>query len=402
LTLHRAGCAVRICEAVGELKELGVGINLLPHSAKELIGLGLKDALEGVAVLTGSLRYHAKDGKTIWAEPRGIDAGYPYPQYSIHRGALQMLLLDAVRERLGPDTIVTRHEFRRLEQDDAGVTAFCVDPDSGELRKPLRADCLIGADGIMSAVRAFFYPEEGIPVYAGQVLWRGVTEAEPFADGRTMVMVGNDERKAVVYPVGYASSGRQIINWIAERQIERELPANRGDWNKPGVKSDFLPYFQDWRFDWLDIPGLFEQAQACWEFPMVDRDPLPRWTFGRVTLLGDAAHAMRPNGSNGASQGILDAVALAECLETLDDVPQALDAYQSRRLEPTAALTLANRETGPEIVLRMVEQRCPDGFTDIHDHFAERELQEIADSYKQLAGFTRDQVASNTSALGRR
>ncbi len=321
------GCAVRICEAVSELKALGVGINLLPHSAKELIGLGLKDALEGTAVLTGSLRYHAKDGKTIWAEPRGMDAGYPCPQYSIHRGALQMLLLDAVRERLGADAILTSHEFQRLEQDDAGVTA-------------------------------------------------------------------------VVYPVGYASNGRQIINWIAERRIERELPANKGDWNKPGEKSDFLPYFQDWRFDWLDIPGLFEQAQACWEFPMVDRNPLRRWTFGRVTLLGDAAHAMRPNGSNGASQGILDAVALAQCLETIDDVSRALDAYQSRRLEPTAALTLANRETGPEIVLRMVEQRCPDGFIDIHDHFTERELQEIADSYKQLAGFTRDQVAGQKPTQG--
>ena len=238
-----------------------------------------------------------------------------------------------------------------------------------------------------------YYPQEGNPVYAGQVLWRGVTEAPPFADGRTMVMIGNDDRKAVIYPIANLTGGLQLINWIAERAIERELPANKGDWNRPGNKADFLSRFDDWCFDWLDVPGLFDQARSCWEFPMVDRDPLPRWSFGRVTLLGDAAHAMRPNGSNGASQGILDAVALAECLSGEADVGQALADYEDRRREPTTALTLTNRQTGPEIVLRMVEERCPNGFESIGDHFSEAELKEIADSYKRIAGFARDQVS---------
>ena len=207
-------------------------------------------------------------------------------------------------------------------------------------------------------------------------------------------MVGNDRRKAVIYPIGWVDDERQLINWIAELAIEKELPANKGDWNKAGNKEDFVGEFRAWNFDWLDIPDLFERADGCWEFPMVDRDPVDRWSFERITLLGDAAHAMRPNGSNGASQGVLDAVALAESLATASEVVPALKNYQSRRLEPTRALTLSNRATGPEIVLRMVEERCPDGFEDIHDHFSADELQKIADSYKQIAGFSREQVES--------
>lgn len=392
LTLHGAGCRVRVFESVRELRPLGVGINLLPHSAAELIKLGLKDALDATAILTGSLRYHAKDGKTIWSESRGLDAGYPCPQYSIHRGQLQMILLEAVRSRLGAGAVVTGRAFLSAEQDADGVTARFGHAETGQALDTVRADCLIGADGIMSTVRASFYPEEGNPVYAGQVLWRGVTVSAPFADGRTMVMVGNDERKAVIYPIGWVDGSRQLINWIAELAVEKELPANKGDWNRPGDRADFLDRFLDWRFDWLDIPGLFERADACWEFPMVDRNPVDRWSFGRITLLGDAAHAMRPNGSNGASQGVLDAVALARALAGTPDVAAALEAYQDERLGPTRALTLTNRNTGPEIVLRLVEERCPEGFDDIHDHFTPAELQEIADSYKRVAGFSREQV----------
>lgn len=393
LTLQRAGCRVRVFEAVPELKALGVGINLLPHSVKELVGLGLQRELEATAILTGSLRYHAKNGKVIWSEPRGLDAGYPFPQYSIHRGALQMLLLDAVERALGPGAVTTGHRLVRAGQQGDRVRVVFAGPSGSGPEVTVECDCLVGADGIMSAVRAGFYPDEGNPVYAGQVLWRGVTVKEPFADGRTMVMVGNNDRKAVIYPIAWADDTRQVINWIAELAIAKELPANKGDWNRPGRKSDFIDHFRDWRFDWLDIPGLFEAAPECWEFPMVDRDPLPRWSFGRITLLGDAAHAMRPNGSNGASQGILDAVALAECLGEERDVALALQAYERRRLEPTRALTLANRATGPEIVLEMVEARCPNGFDDIHDHFTNAELEEIASSYKQIAGFSREQVS---------
>jgi 2-polyprenyl-6-methoxyphenol hydroxylase-like FAD-dependent oxidoreductase len=393
LSLHRAGARVTVYESVPVIEPLGVGINLLPHSVQALAGLGLRERLERHAVLTSHLRYHAKNGRTIWSEPRGVAAGYTVPQYSIHRGDLQMVLLAAVHAELGPRAVVTGHCLTAVEQDGDRVRAHFRDPATAADLPAREADLLIGADGLHSAVRAQLNPDEGNPVYAGQVLWRGVTRRPPFADGRTMVMIGNDDLKAVIYPIRTHAPDDQLVNWIAERRIDKSLPANRADWNRPGDRADFLPWFESWRFDWLDVPALFSGPGPCWEFPMADRDPLSRWTVGRITLMGDAAHVMRPNGSNGASQGILDAICLAEQLREYADPLEALESYEAIRRPLTTALTLANRRTGPEIVLRMVEERCPDGFEDIHDHFSIAELEAIANSYKQIAGFTVEQVA---------
>jgi len=395
LALHAAGIQARVYEAVEEIRPLGVGINLLPHSVKALWALGLKDALEATAILTSSLRFHSKHGKPIWSEPRGYDAGYAWPQYSIHRGELQLLLLDAVRARLGADAVQEGHTLSAFEQDANGVTAHFIQRKSGTERPSQRGGLLIGADGLMSAVRATFYPDEGNPVYSGQMLWRGVADWEPVLDGRSCVMIGHNDLKAVIYPISESArrSGRSQMNWVAERRLPGALPPNRADWNRRGSLADFAPAFADWRFDWLDVPALFAATEHVFEFPMVDRDPVTRWTFGRVTLLGDAAHAMRPNGSNGASQGILDGIALADALRDEPTVEQALKRYEKQRLEPTAKLTLDNRETGPERVLQMVEDRCPNGFVDIHDHFSDAELGEIAERYKKLAGFHRDALA---------
>ena len=275
-----------------------------------------------------------------------------------------------------------------------GAAALAV---SGCSLLPVSAQvALLALDGVSFVVSKKSIADHGISIVVQQdcALWRGVTEAEPFADGRTMVMIGNNALKAVVYPIAARPNGRQLINWIAERAIDKALPQNKGDWNKPGDKADFLEYFTNWHFDWLDMPKLFAGSEGCWEFPMVDRDPVARWSFDRVTLIGDAAHAMRPNGSNGASQAILDAVALADALHDETRIEAALKRYETARLAATAALTLSNRQTGPEVVLQMVHERCPDGFDDIYDHFTEAELIEIADSYKQLAGFTTQQVAA--------
>jgi 2-polyprenyl-6-methoxyphenol hydroxylase-like FAD-dependent oxidoreductase len=254
---------------------------------------------------------------------------------------------------------------------------------------------MIGADGLSSAVRAAFYPDEGNPVYSGQMLWRGVVDWTPVFDGRSCIMVGHNDLKAVLYPISEPARrrGRSQMNWVAERRLPESLPPNRADWNRRGNPADFVGAFADWRFDWLDVPALFAATEQVFEFPMVDRNPVARWTFGRVTLLGDAAHAMRPNGSNGASQGILDGIALADAVRAEPTVERALLAYERQRLEPTAKLTLDNRETGPERVLQMVENRCPNGFADIHDHFSDAELAEIAERYKKLAGFNRDALA---------
>ena len=244
-------------------------------------------------------------------------------------------------------------------------------------------------------MRAAFYANEGNPVYSGQMLWRGVVEWEPVFDGRSCVMVGHNDLKAVIYPISEAARrrGRAEMNWVAERRLPGSLPPNRADWNRRGDPADFIGAFADWRFDWLDVPAMFAATEHVYEFPMVDRTPVQRWSFGRVTLLGDAAHAMRPNGSNGASQGILDCMALANALRSRATVEDALLAYEQERLEPTAKLTLDNRETGPERVLQMVEDRCPNGFNDIYDHFGRAELEDIAQRYKKLAGFDRDALA---------
>jgi len=398
LALHQAGIAVRVFEAARDIRPLGVGINLLPHSVRDLWGLGLKDALEATAILTSTLRYHSKHGKTIWAEPRGIEAGYTWPQYSMHRGELQRVLLDAVNTRIGPATVAPGHALTGFDQDDGGVTAHFADRHTGAARASRRGTLLIGADGLMSAVRALLYPKEGNPVYSGQMLWRGVVEWDPLFDGRSCVMAGHNDLKAVIYPISEPArrSGRAKMNWVAERRIGGSLPSNRADWNRIGDRNDFVGAFADWHFDWLDVPAMFAATDTIYEFPMVDRDPLPRWSFGRVTLLGDAAHAMRPNGSNGASQGILDGTALAHALRTEPTIPQALLAYQNDRREPTARLTLDNRETGPERVLQMVEDRCPDGFNDVYDHFTHAELKEVSDRYKKLAGFSRAALESAT------
>ena len=318
LALHRAGVRARVFEAVDAIGPLGVGINLLPHSVKVLWALGLKDALEETAILTSTLRFQSKHGRDIWREPRGLDAGYAWPQYSIHRGALQLLLLDAVRHRLGPDAVVTGHALSAFEQHGDRVMAHFKHRRTGQNRPHASGDCLIGADGLMSTVRAAFYPDEGNPVYSGQMLWRGVVDWEPMFDGRTCVMAGHNDLKAVIYPISESARrrGRSLLNWVAERRLPGSLPPNPADWNRRGDPADFVTAFADWRFDWLDVPRLFAATEQVFEFPMVDRTPVPRWSFGRVTLLGDAAHAMRPNGSNGASQAILDGVALADALRT--------------------------------------------------------------------------------------
>ncbi len=389
LCLHRAGVRTTVFESTAEIKELGVGINLLPHAVRELTELGLQPALADTAIKTNELIYHTQYGRPIWREPRGLAGGYKWPQFSIHRGALQLILLDAVRDRLGVDNIVTGHHMSGFEQDDHGVTAHFTDRRTGAALPSRRGDVLIGADGIHSALRKALYPDEGPPAFSGITMWRGVTETEPFLDGRTMIMAGNWNRKFVAYPISEkaALKGRSLVNWVAEIRGAHDTLHRKEDWNRTGKKSDFLPEFADWKFDWLDIPKLITQSEKIFEFPMIDRDPLPAWSFGRVSLLGDAAHPMYPIGSNGASQAILDARVLATALTGAPTVERALKAYQAERLGPTAQVVLSNRQFGPEQVMRLVDERCPGDCVNIHDYVTQEEMEEISLKYKSIAGF---------------
>ncbi|MFC4120569.1 flavin-dependent oxidoreductase [Nonomuraea zeae] len=358
LSLHAAGFEdVTVHEAAREILPLGVGINLLPHAVRELTELGLADRLAEIGVATAELAYFNRYGTPIWSEPRGLGAGYAWPQYSVHRGRLQLLLLEAVLDRLGPDAVRT----------------------GSRITGPGQEDLLIGADGIHSAVRAHLYPGEGPPPCNGLVLWRGTTYGEPFLTGRSMIMAGDGIQKFVAYPI--ETGGRTLINWIAERPLDGEAP-DRGNWNRPADLGEIGRHFADWSFDWLDVPGIIAGAQAAYEYPMVDRDPLPRWTSGGVTLLGDAAHAMYPIGSNGASQAIIDARVLAHSLAHGD-----LAAYESLRRPATTALLLSNRKMGPEVVMKLAHERAPGGFDDVEQVIPHTELAEIADSYKRTAGF---------------
>jgi 2-polyprenyl-6-methoxyphenol hydroxylase-like FAD-dependent oxidoreductase len=394
LSLHQIGVPVRVFESVGRLEALGVGINLLPHAVRELVELGLEEALAATAIPTRSLAYHSKRGQAIWSEPRGREAGYRWPQFSIHRGALQMILLETARARLGEGAIATGHHLVGWETTPTGVRASFVHRRSGRPMGAWEGDLLIGADGIHSAVRAHLQPGEGPPIWNGAILWRGVTEGAPFLDGRSMIMAGHEFQKFVCYPISRAAHdrGQAVNNWIAERKFAPDHAWRREDWNRPGRRDDFLPWFEDWRFDWLDVPGLIRGADAVFEYPMVDRDPLPRWTDGRVTLLGDAAHPMYPIGSNGASQAILDARTLAREVAAHGAVPAALQAYEAERRPATAKVVLANRANGPEQVMQLVETRAPDGFLAIDEVLSKAELEEAAAGYKRLAGFDKDKL----------
>ncbi|MEU1981224.1 flavin-dependent oxidoreductase [Nocardia sp. NPDC019395] len=385
LSLHAAGFRdIAVYERVDTLRPLGVGINLLPHAVRELTELGFGERMAALGVAPGTLAYYNRHGQEIWSEPRGLAAGYHWPQLSVHRGGLQMELLAAVRERLGADAVRTGH--RLVAAEPSGIARFHT--AAGEVA--VHAELIIGADGIHSALRRRHQPDEGAPVWNGLTLWRGTARSPGFLDGRTMIMAGDAQQKFVAYPIG------DTVNFIAERRTTGP-GAGDADWNRAVDPAPIVELFRDWRFPWLDVPGLLAAADEILEYPMVDRDPIDRWTYGRTTLLGDAAHPMYPNGSNGASQAILDARTLAYHLATAHSTDAALAAYENDRRPATTALVLSNRRQGPEQVMVLAHERAPDGFAHIHDVVSPEELTEIATGYKKAAGFHPDALNTRPS-----
>lgn len=399
MCLHRAGHDVTVYEAVSEMRPLGVGINIQAGAVRILCSLGLEPALAATAIETRELRYANRHGQTIWADPRGRHAGLPWPQFSIHRGELQMILVHAAREMLGTDRIRMGRRIARFAQHHDKVSAQFVDRDGMPVEN-VEADILIGADGIHSAVRAHYYPDEGPPKWQGILMWRGVTVGKPFLGGNTMVQAGHHNQKFVCYPISraHAERGEALINWICDLHMGDGALPSREDWNKPGRLEDFLPRFADWNFGWLDVPEVIRNAHTILEFPMVDRDPLPRWSHGRITLLGDAAHPMYPIGSNGASQAILDGEAITQELAVGDDPEAALKRYEERRLPPTARIVESNRRKGIDVMLDIVEQRAPQGFTDLESVLPADELEKIVGDYKKLVTQDRETLLKLAAA----
>ncbi len=390
LALHQAKIPCRIFESVPELRAVGVGINLLPHATKELAALGLESELAKVAIQTTDATFFNRFGQLIYQEPLGRAAGYDHPQFSIHRGDLQMVLLEAFRARAGADRVVTGRHCLGVAQDDGGVTVTFSDGPGGKDRFTVRGRVAIACDGINSVIRKQFFPDEGEPRYSGVNMWRGVTRWKPMLSGASMVRAGwLSHGKMVIYPIRAAGSdGLQLINWVAE--IETPNYRKR-DWNREGSLDDFIGPFSDWHFDWLDVPAFIRAADSVLEFPMVDQDPLPRWTHGRVTLLGDAAHPMVPRGSNGAGQSILDARALTAALLEHADPAAALSAYERQRLEATTRIVLTNRSNPPDAILREVFERTHDKpFKAIDDVISRDELVALSEGYKRIAGYTKE------------
>jgi len=387
LSLHQAGIGCRVYEAVPSLKPLGVGINLLPHAVRELDELGLLPALDAVAVRTRESIFFTRHGQLIYREPAGMAAGYDWPQFSIHRGDLQSLLLAETLARLGPDSVVCGHACTGFAQDDRGVHLRMAAADGTPLPE-VRAAVAVGCDGIHSVLRKQLYPDEGPPRFSGVNMWRGVTRWAPVLSGASMVRAGwLSVGKMVIYPIRNSidDQGRQLVNWVAE--IESPRPAQR-DWSRAGRLEDFLPAFADWHFDWLDVPALIRAADSVLEYPMVDQDPLPRWTHGRLTLLGDAAHPMVPRGSNGAGQAILDARYLAGAFQRHGVGPAALEDYDRERVKATTQVVLTNRTNPPDAILRLVHERSGgQPFSKIGEVVGIDELQAISNNYKRVAGY---------------
>jgi len=397
LCLHDKGIEVEVFERSREVRELGVGINTLPHAIKELADLGLLDALDAVGVRTFELIYTNRFGQQIWREPRGLDAGYEVPQFSIHRGRLQGVLYQAVRERIGDANIHVAHECVDVSQNETQATAHFVVGGDAQRMVDRQGDLVIAADGIHSVIRAKFYPEEGPPTWNGIMLWRGATEWAPFLTGRSMVIAGGMDAKLVLYPISNDTKdpAKVLMNWAVGAKLGdgSSPPPRREDWSREGALDEVLPFVENvFSLDVLDPTALIRATEEFYEYPMCDRDPIPKWSFGRITLLGDSAHPMYPVGSNGASQAVLDARCLTDMLCDHDSVDAALQAYEAERQPVTAEIVHTNRKGGPERVIDVVSARAPDGFDNLEDVASPDELKAIVAGYSQLAGFTQDDV----------
>ncbi|RWB57045.1 flavin-dependent oxidoreductase [Mesorhizobium sp.] len=395
LTLHQLGQPFRIFERVAEPKPLGVGINLQPNAVRELFDLGLEVQLDQIGIRTRQYGFYTKSGREIWVEPRGRVAGYNWPQLSLHRGKFQMLLLEELRARAG-DCVETGAAVAGFETSDHGAALLLTDG------RRVEGELAIAGDGIHSAIRRQMVPHEGEPIWNGAIMWRGTSEAPHFLGGNAMFLAGHDSQRFVAYPLTTEdpNTGLALINWIAELKVDPVRALRKGDWNRSANKADFLPAFEDWDFGWVDCPGLIRISGAVYEYPMVDRDPLPSWTTGCVTLMGDAAHATYPVGSNGATLAIIDARKLGRAIRDFGPTRPALLAYEAEMRPRAEGVLRANRGKGPDAVMQMVEDRCGGVFDDIETVIPCTDLAAHAEHYKRLSGFSIDILNAEPPILG--
>jgi 2-polyprenyl-6-methoxyphenol hydroxylase-like FAD-dependent oxidoreductase len=402
LTLHQIGVPCRLFESVADIKPLGVGINLQPNAVRELYELGLgPESLATIGIETLEWALVGLNGHDVYSEPRGLRAGYHWPQYSVHRGKLQMLLYRTVLERLGPHAISTGMKITgyRNHADGSGVSAFL--QDRAGTRSEVAGSLLVAADGLHSAVRQQMHPAQPPIQWGGAIMWRGVTRGKPIRTGASFVGLGTHRHRVVFYPISAPDpdTGLADINWIAEVTVDNKGGWPDGNWNKPVKHEDFIHHFTQWDYDWIDIPAMIRGAREVFEYPMIDREPVDTWRDGNVVLLGDAAHVMYPTGSNGASQAIVDARVLGAALLEHGVDAAALAAYDEKLRPEISPLILRNRGAGPFGLLNLLDDRCGGVFDQIDDVIPKPERDEFMHRYKVAAGFAAEKLNAAASLI---
>src|SRR5262245_12211342 len=394
LSLHQIGVSCRVFDQVAKLEPIGHGINLQPNAVRELTALGLGEKLARAGILTAELAFYNKHGQHVWTEPRGRDAGYRWPQISVSRGRLHEILLGAIAERLGTGALAAGHKLAHFEERAGKVIARFVDP-SGQPIGETEGDILIGADGIHSAVRRHFYPGEKA-VFDGYLHYRGIIEGTSYLTGRSMVVVGHRTQRAILYPIAAQPSGKLLINWLAYTKIPKGSPPLEA-WDSIAEQAAAAEAFRGWTFPWLDVHGVLAHTERVMQLPNIDRDPVPRWSFGRVTLIGDAAHPMQPIGAQAGSQAVVDGRVLVASLLSTRNPEEALLRYQNERITAMNDIIVRNRNFELESVLQLAEERAPHGFANIANVLTRDELESTATNFKKAAGLDVETVNSRAS-----
>jgi 2-polyprenyl-6-methoxyphenol hydroxylase-like FAD-dependent oxidoreductase len=401
LTLQQIGVRCLVLEAVTELKPLGVGINLQPNAVRELYELGIgAGRLDAIGLPAREWALVGLNGKDVYSEPRGLLAGYRWPQYAVHRGGLQMLLHRTAVERLGSGAVLTGHRVVGYRNTNDGVTVFA--RTSAGKNKEFQAKLLIAADGLHSAAREQMHPQQPPIHWGGAIMWRGTTPGVPIRSGASFVGLGTHRHRVVFYPISRPdpATGLATINWIAEITVDTSSRGLRdGDWNKKVEIDLFIDHFEGWRYDWLDVPAMLRGADEVFEYPMIDRDPVPTWVDGRVALLGDAAHVMYPTGSNGASQAIMDARVLGAAMIEHGVTSKALQVYDRKLCAEISAVVLRNRGAGPFGLLNLLDARCGGVFDDVDAVIPAKEREEFMSRYRIAAGFEKDRLNAAPSII---
>ncbi len=397
LTCQQIGEAVHVFEAAPEIKPLGVGINLQPNAVRELFQLGLEADLREIGIEAEEWVLNFNGYHEVWSEPRGTKAGYRWPQFSVHRGRLQMRLMAAVTQRMGEQSVTTDAQLTHYESNDNGVTAHFKTSRGQTFSR--KGSILVGADGIHSQVRRQMHPDQGDAHWGGAVMWRGVSLVRPPRTNNSFILVGSIAQRFVCYPIAPLDrDGVTQLNWIAELRPRDRAMVDRSDWNRRADPEAFMPAFSDWRFDWLDVPDIVNRADGIWEYPMVDRDPVESWVDGHAVLIGDAAHAMYPVGSNGASQAVVDGRVLGAAIHRHGTNRAALSDYEQQLLKPINELVLRNRGDGPIGILGDIERKVSSG-TAPGDALSPEEVAQFMAGYKVAAGFDRDSLNQSPPIL---